>query len=401
MPLFPPCRRQISALYSWAPRRYYRTKKVKIEKPENFIDLPDYLQWRSFFPSNPSLAHRISVANPETAKKIANAFVPEGSKDKVIIEAYPGPGQLTRALLALPKERVKKLIVLETHDSYLQYLRSLEAIDDRVKVLDLPAVSWSTYDTVEEMGLLKDVETLPWEAGVHPNLHYISHLRATISGEQFIAQQFRTIPDRQWLFKFGRVPMSHVMSEYVWQRVSGPLGDRLRCKLSVIAEATAKCEEALPFSETQPLEHHFHPAPSEAVMTKVGELRQTKKMIKGRRLGMPFQVINMVPRADVLIFPETLDKWDYCLRRMFVQKATPFKKALLMLGPGAGTLAKTLCNPENPVYIDPDSKIHSLTTEQWQVVVQAFHEWPFAPQVSDTPHQFHLSADRNIPRISA
>ncbi|PBK95639.1 S-adenosyl-L-methionine-dependent methyltransferase [Armillaria gallica] len=380
MPLFPPCRRQISALYSWAPRRCYRTKKVKIETPQNFIDLPDFLQWRSFFPSNSSLAHRISVANPETAKKIANAFVPEGSKDKVIIEAFPGPGQLTRALLALPKERIKKLIVLETHDDYLQYLRSLEAIDDRVKVLDLPAVAWSTYDTVEEMGLLKDVVTLPWEAGVHPNLHYISHLRATISGEQFIAQQFRTIPDRQWLFKFGRVPMSHVMSEYVWQRVSGPLGNRLRCKLSVIAEATAKCEEALPFSETQPLEQHFHPAPSEAVMTKVGELRQTRKMIKGRRLGMPFQVINVVPRADVLIFPETLDKWDYCLRRMFVQKATPFKKALLMLGPGAGTLAKTLCNPENPVYIDPDSKIHSLTTEQWQVVIQAFHEWPFAPQ---------------------
>ncbi len=112
-------------------------------------------------------------------------------------------------------------------------MKSLEAIDDRVKVLDLPAVAWSTYDTVEEMGLLKDVVTLPWEAGgklicpnsrrmtnsspVHPNLHYISHLRATISGEQFIAQQFRTIPDRQWLFKFGRVPMSHVMSEYVWQ----------------------------------------------------------------------------------------------------------------------------------------------------------------------------------------
>lgn len=77
----------------------------------------------------------------------------------------------------------------------------------------------------------------------------------------------------------------------------------MRCKLSVIAEATAKCEAALPFSETQPLEQHFHPAPSEAVMTKVGELRQTRKMIKGRRLGMPFQVINVVPRADVVRRP--------------------------------------------------------------------------------------------------
>lgn len=38
-------------------------------------------------------------------------------------------------------------------------------------------------------------------------------------------------------------------------------------------------------------------------MTKVGELRQTRKMIKGRRVGMPFQVINVVPRADVVRRP--------------------------------------------------------------------------------------------------
>lgn len=35
-------------------------------------------------------------------------------------------------------------------------------------------------------------------------------------GEQFAAQIFRCIPEREWLFKFGRVPMNLVMSEALW-----------------------------------------------------------------------------------------------------------------------------------------------------------------------------------------
>jgi hypothetical protein len=33
---------------------------------------------------------RITISRPDTAGLLAEAFVPEGSKDKVIIEAYPG-----------------------------------------------------------------------------------------------------------------------------------------------------------------------------------------------------------------------------------------------------------------------------------------------------------------------
>jgi transcription factor 1 len=37
-----------------------------------------------------ALKSRISIANPETAALVADSFVPGGSRDKVIIEAYPG-----------------------------------------------------------------------------------------------------------------------------------------------------------------------------------------------------------------------------------------------------------------------------------------------------------------------
>ena len=36
---------------------------------------------------------------------------------------FPGPGALTRALLTLPRDSFDKLIVLEEHPGYLDYLK--------------------------------------------------------------------------------------------------------------------------------------------------------------------------------------------------------------------------------------------------------------------------------------
>lgn len=102
-------------------------------------ELPPISEWRKHFPSTLSM-HRVFIRNPVTADLIADSFVPEGSKDKVIIEGYPGglrtqfsqivanialegPGQLTRSLLRLPKERIKTIIVLEDDKIYVEYLR--------------------------------------------------------------------------------------------------------------------------------------------------------------------------------------------------------------------------------------------------------------------------------------
>jgi transcription factor 1 len=34
-------------------------------------------------------------------------------------------------------------------------------------------------------------------------------------GEQLIAQLFRGIPEKSWLFKYGRVPMSFLLNKWV------------------------------------------------------------------------------------------------------------------------------------------------------------------------------------------
>ena len=43
------------------------------------------------------------------------------------------------------------------------------------------------------------------------------HLSGDVFGEQLMAQLLRSIPDRQWLFKFGRVPLHVVAPIRMWE----------------------------------------------------------------------------------------------------------------------------------------------------------------------------------------
>ena len=52
---------------------------------------------------------------------------------------------------------------------------------------------------------------------VHPSLQFISHIPHSITGEQLMNQFLRCIPDKTWLFKYGRVPLNLIMGEWVWQ----------------------------------------------------------------------------------------------------------------------------------------------------------------------------------------
>jgi transcription factor 1 len=70
-----------------------RTRKTNKTLPVDRFNLPPRSTWRNYFPtSGMALKSRISIANPETAALVANSFVPSGSRDKVIVEAYPGEG---------------------------------------------------------------------------------------------------------------------------------------------------------------------------------------------------------------------------------------------------------------------------------------------------------------------
>ncbi|KAF8210211.1 S-adenosyl-L-methionine-dependent methyltransferase [Mycena galopus ATCC 62051] len=351
-------------------RQYSTRPQVTPALPDD-VTLPPRPLWRQYFPVGLKFGYRVFLANPTTAATVADAFIPQDSVDKVVVEIFPGPGQLTRALLALPRSRIKKLIVLEHADMYLKYLKPLESVDDRIKVIPLNGESWSSYQALEEMKMLDDVATIPWDQGVHPQLHFVSHLVSNVYGEQFISQLFRGMPDQQWLFKYGRVPMSVVMSEYIYKRILGE-SVSIRCKLSMISAAVASFKEAVPSKVLQPYQEHFYPKPRASKDANTPDSR--------RKAGTPFVAVNITPLEEQAIQPGLLVKWDYCLRHLYVNRATPIKNALPYLAPNAQSLLKG-------TDIDPKKHVRELTVGEWSQLVTAFHAWPFAPEdlsITDT-----------------
>lgn len=54
------------------------------------VDLPPLEEWYKHFPWSTEAKSRSTLANPEICKRLAEAIIPEGSKDKIVLEAFPG-----------------------------------------------------------------------------------------------------------------------------------------------------------------------------------------------------------------------------------------------------------------------------------------------------------------------
>ncbi|KAI0674965.1 S-adenosyl-L-methionine-dependent methyltransferase [Trametes maxima] len=364
-------RRSSAPSFRAAAPRAYTTKPSASSIPP----LPPTSQWRRAFPTLNTLRRdRAVVCNPDSARRIARSFLPPPEDDnggKVVIEAFPGPGALSRAMLELPSSNLRKLIILEDDEVYLSALKPLEDADSRVTVLPMSGHNWDSYSHIEEHGLLEDVRTQPWE-GDSPNLHFVAHLPLNVKGEQLVAQLFRCIPERSWLFQYGRVPMSIVLSDYVWGRLTAPPKSPRRCKLAVIAEGTADIEEATDPGSLKPYGDHFFPIPIASPSGKFA----------AKKVGQPMHAFTATPYAEQVIRRGDTDKWDYCLRRLFVLKNTPLENAMNSLAPGATSLLKDLKDPRLPLRqrVKTTKPPRDMTLADWALLLRAFNNWPFRPE---------------------
>ena len=123
--------------------------------------------------------------------------------------------------------------------------------------------------------------------------------------------------------------------------------------------------------------------------------------------------VNILPHEEQVIGNDMLDKWDYCLRRLFVLKGQSLKTAIgyvrsfspwqytkvatliwdfgilfvdRSLAPGAQVLLKSLTDPNLPPEerIDIQKQVRRMDIKDWALILRAFDNWPFAPDVSET-----------------
>ncbi|ELU40962.1 RrnaAD domain-containing protein [Rhizoctonia solani AG-1 IA] len=415
---------------------------------------------------------RCSLIDPEAARAFVRGALGLGEdqsqgsekEGRVIIEAFPAADRPWRS-----DEGTTGTTKIRGQESYCPrrgtqvFTRSQEYYDDRVHVLSQSGFIWETYDTVKDLGLLDDIAVEDWKAGPHSSLSFIGHLPLGPVGEQLIAQLFRAIPERSWLFKYGRMRMSWILAQrmlevcqrdpiqihkcltYSLKRISSPPQRAARCKLTIVSEATANIAPAVPHEVLEGYDQHFWPQSESAVGGKK----------KTPRIGQPFVAINVDPQAEGSILSRdearqlnvqqavtsatdraqglvsdttssnplaessaskaqvtqagttqpglrvTLDKWDYVLRQLFILKSTPLEKAIQYvitpvdpasfvhlksrnLGPGAAILLSKLTGPEVPESQKVNTKqpINAMSLRDFARVVEEFHKWPFAPDVS-------------------
>ncbi|VDC03590.1 unnamed protein product [Peniophora sp. CBMAI 1063] len=333
----------------------------------------DDLFWRA---STVAQRERIAVHNPETALAMAHAFLDSDATrstgPKTVIEAFPGPGMLSRALLTLPEDKLGRLIILEDDARFLPFLEPLAKADPRVTVLPMSGFDWATYTHMDDK-VLTDIPKLPFDAGLHPNLHFISHIFMTAQHEQFVSQLHRCIPQKSWLFQYGRVPMSLIMGEWGFKRLTAGENDMERCKHSVISQISAQTDLAIPMEATAPFTSHFHPV-------KVQHLAIERRAVS-RRIGSPYLAVNVVPHTEQLILPNELEAWDFVIRKLFVQKRTPIRQSIGSIAPGAEYLLKYANqNASEDKQIDAAKSPPEITNDEWARLIREFINWPFAPE---------------------
>lgn len=174
-------------------------------------------------------------------------------------------------------------------------------------------------------------------------------------GEQLIAQLFRNIPQRTWLFKYGCVPMSFVMGEWIWEVRSLP-GARPRTLALMLSPARrrgAQHEGAVQGQRDCGGDGHgahrrgpdCPPALQRALPPGQGPFGVEKARVAADRLPArrrecaPVQRPGKCLRTGFWVLQATLmlrqvielgllDKWDYVLRKLFVLKAKPLKNAI-------------------------------------------------------------------------
>jgi len=246
-----------------------------------------------------------------------------------------------------------------------------------VTILPLNGFTWDTYTEIEDKGLLDDIERAPWHT-LHPQLHFISHLPVTVMGDQFVSQLFRSIPEKSWLFKYGRVPMGMVMAGAVWDRIMLPHGNLYRSKLGVVAECTAQLRTAVSPSSIAPYQDHFHP-PSNIISPSKSSAAAKKTQ---KYKSPPMAAVNIIPHAEQLVEKGKMEIWDYILRKLFIVKAKPLKNGMSFLAPGANSLLKMLTDPSLPPEqrVDTSLSPRQLTIADWALIARAFDNWPFAPE---------------------
>ena len=191
------------------------------------------------------------------------------------------------------------------------------------------------------------------------------------------------------------------------QRLYAPVGTLARGKVAAMAEAVADCHECLPPLSLLPHWEHFYPTrhgqPVTVMMTacsiipKAEQVRTASaKQRQSIRTDQSLLHADDTPRRTRVLGP--LHAQAFCPARDAGERCYgvrlhtySFKQNVLLivvtcsrtLGPGASNLIPKMTDPSLPEEqrVDVSKSPRKLELREWQILVNAFKNWPFRPTV--------------------
>ncbi|WFD31373.1 hypothetical protein MSPP1_002408 [Malassezia sp. CBS 17886] len=311
--------------------------------------LPHPSLWkRAFSFTKESMSrHRYFVANRDTVRDIV-ASMDLGNRDRhpekvTVIEAYAGPGTLTRELMQHPN--VERVVALENVHAFLPWLEALKhdptlaVVRDKLRILPESGFSWDAYETLVAGDYLAHLQgripnygrgapPLDWSA---PSpIVFVAQLPNTVHGEQLYAQLVHAISSGFWLFKYGRVPMTFVCGESIATRsLAQPQDHRNRAKLGTTVQCLAAPRLVTPAEQLLPYADHFYP-PTAWIGPRVPI---TSTFIPNSNISSGLSkrnlcVMQVDPLEQPLVSARDMDSFEFLTRNLFVLKTKPIADAL-------------------------------------------------------------------------
>ncbi|KAH9443201.1 hypothetical protein MJO29_014405 [Puccinia striiformis f. sp. tritici] len=360
------------------------------------------------------LDERPSISDTSIAKKLINQFWNLNDLvDGTVLVSYAGYPTLIDELLKL--KNIKKVIAIEEKPEYCIMYNDRwkkEVEDKRLFHIKNDGYWWESYSEVEEEGLLDDVPIEAWEKD-HPSLFFICQLPHNKRSIQFLMQLISFIPNRNWLFQYGRVGMGFLGSGDVCQTMTRDQKEMKYTRITAAANCLTTIKTPGEKIHSELTEQDFFPhnlqlsGPSPTSSSSVLGIEEPKptrqskptsstsgakkkRIYKSSREANPtafVAALDLRPKADLVLSSDEFQCLSFLQRVMFIHSAQSWVESISHAAAGAAILYDRLIkldkqrDPDQPALAIPKSKTpRSFTDQDWVVLAKEFNRWPFRPR---------------------
>ncbi|KAI8381147.1 ribosomal RNA adenine methyltransferase KsgA/Erm [Radiomyces spectabilis] len=257
------------------------------------VKVPTLAQWNKKFKMKGSMRYpRATLADMDTATQALSRLQLPHPEKMTVVEIYPGLGTWTAALA---NAGFKKILALEPQQHYYKHMMDVKTqAEDVIVPIKKDGYDWSTYVELKKPEYLGHLERPDWST-VHPEILFTGTLPKSSVGEQLLAQFASCIVNKMALHTLGRIQMALWMPDMLYRKFVAPPASSNRCKMSVVAEASADVKSLYSATPNVLYPHE------------------------------EYHLVHIVPRATHKLTAQW-DVFEYVLKHLFVMQKQPLSK---------------------------------------------------------------------------